>query len=139
MTWDRELERATERNTTRGFRQPPRLPTLCPGFLGGFPLGVKANAEAAVWRGHAANTTHFFRPGYEDSRRGANAVGTPAFSRGGSSVASTGYRPVHSLLVLVAEDRRGSTPLREDYQDNAVDCLVPDAVAFGRTGCTAVS
>ena len=25
-------------------------------------------------------------------------------------VASTGYRPVHSLLVLVAKDRRGSTP-----------------------------
>ena len=31
-------------------------------------------------------------------------------SRGESSVASTGYRPVHNLLVLVAEDRRRSAP-----------------------------
>ena len=66
----------------------PVVSTPCPGFLGGFPLGVNANAEAAVWRGHAPNTTTFSDQGTKIPKRiqrGRDA----RFSGGGSSVAST--------------------------------------------------
>ena len=49
-------------------------------------------------------------------------------------VASTGYRLVHGLLVLAAEERRRMAPFKNDQDIDQMDCLVPNAVAFGRTG-----
>ena len=87
--WDKELEGPYWRTSRRGDpASRPVVPTPCPGFLGGFPLGVKANAEAAVWRSHAANTTTSSDQGTKirrSIRRGRDA----RFSGGGSSVAST--------------------------------------------------
>ena len=88
-SWDKELEGPYWRTSRRGDpASRPVVPTPCPGFLGGFPLGVKANAEAAVWRSHAANTTTSSDQGTKirrSIRRGRDA----RFSGGGSSVAST--------------------------------------------------
>ena len=75
-------ETSSPRTLQRGDRvSRPVVPTPCPGFLGGFPLGLKANAEAAVWRGHAANTTTFFRPVYDDSEEDSTRSGRPLFRR----------------------------------------------------------
>ena len=93
MTWDGELERATERITTRGFRQPPRLPTPCPRFSGGFPLGVKANAEASVWRSHAASTTTSSDQGTKNLEEEPTRSGRPLFPEGGAVLRAPGIGP----------------------------------------------